>query len=162
MKRLIFALLLLISTSANLFAGERDWHLGLSPMLLANPDTRSLRYGTTISLEKELSGRKFMEFNIMATANEKTKDLVQDSELLAMAYYKPVLTLGKNTYSLFRLGGTLGFGSKGLLFGVGAGFEYDIILRNRMKIFISQDNILVFRGDDRFSSAISIGLKLPL
>lgn len=161
MKRYLF-LLLILPYSLGLWAGENDWHIGLSPSLLFNPHTRTIRQAGVLSLEKQLSGRKAMEFSLLASANRGTEDFIKESELLLLAHYKPVLTLGKNTYSHFKLGGNLGFASQGLLFGISAGFEYNIVFRNRIKLFFSQDNILVFRGDDRFSSGISIGLKLPL
>lgn len=161
MKHLLMVLVSLVSFLPS-WAGEKDWHLGVAPTILANPHTRTLRYGGLISLEKQLGGRKAMEFAFMATGNSQTKNIVKDTELLLLGYYKPVLSMGKNSYSHFKLGANLGFGQRGLLFGVGAGFEYNIVFRNRTKLFISQDNILVFRGEDRFSCGLSVGLKLPL
>lgn len=158
MLSLLFALLSILPS----WAGEGDWHIGLSPSALFNPSSRTFRYGAAVSLEKQLRGRKTMEFGLLATGHKGMEDVIKESELLLTGYYKPVLSLGKNTYSLLKFGANLGFGSRGLLFGVGAGFEYNIVLRNRIKFFISQDNILVFRGDDRFSSGLSLGIKLPL
>lgn len=161
MKHLLMLLITLGSFLPS-WSGEQDWHIGIAPTALLNPHTRTLRYGGLITLEKQLGGRKAMEFSFMATGNSQTKSIIKDTELLWLGYYKPILSMGKNSYSHFKIGANLGFGHRGLLFGVGAGFEYNIVFRNRTKLFISQDNTLVFRGEDRFSCGVSIGLKLPL
>lgn len=160
--RQVLLCLFVICSSLILKAGEHDWHLGLSPSVLLNLRSRTVRYGGSISLEKQISSRRAIEFNLMATGKRNMGNLIKNSELLLQGYYKPILSLGKNSYSHFKFGPNLGFGPRGLLFGLGAGFEYNIVFRNRVKFFISQDNILVFRGYDRFSSGISLGLKLPL
>lgn len=161
MKKQLSILLILISFFSS-WAGESDWHLGFTPTALFNPHSRTLRYGAHLSLEKQLRGRKAMEFGILATGHPRMQNILKESELHLTGLYKTILSLGKNSYSHFKFGANLGVGSRGLLFGLGAGFEYNIVLRNRVKLFISQDNILVFRGDDRFSCGIGIGLKLPL
>lgn len=161
MKKYILILFIFTLLFPTVHAGERDWHFGFSPATFFNPSSRTLRYGGVISLEKQLHGRNFMEYSLTATGNNQTKDFLKESELIFAGYYKPVMNLGKNSYSLFKLGPNMGFGKR-FLFGFGAGFEYDIILKSRIKLFISQDNLLVFRGDDRFSCGVSIGIKLPL
>lgn len=161
MKQAILCIALLLCIP-NLWAGEHDWHLGISPTVLFNPHSKTIKYGTGISLEKQIAQRRAIEFGVLASVNPQDKEPVKNSEILFTGYYKPILSLGKNSYSLFKLGTNIGVGNQGLLFGVGAGFEYNIVLRNRIKIFIAQDNLLVFRGNDRFSMGLSLGLKLPL
>ena len=160
MKYLIFFSLLLLTLLPSK-AGENDWYIGSSGHVLFNPSSRAVRYGASISLEKQLDGRKYIEFSLLATGYPKS-NLVKESELILQGYYKPLLSLGKNSYGVLKLGPNLGFGSIGILFGMGAGFEYDVILKNGIKLYISQDNLLVFRGDDRFSCGLSAGIRLPL
>lgn len=160
MKYLIlFSLLLLTLLPSK--AGENDWYVGSSGHVFFNPASRAVRYGASISLEKQLDGRKYIEFSLLATGYPQS-NLIKESELILQGYYKPLLYLGKNSYGVLKLGPNLGFGSIGILFGMGAGFEYDVILKNGIKLYISQDNLLVFRGDDRFSCGLSAGIRLPL
>lgn len=160
MKYLLFFSLLLLTLLPSK-AGENDWYIGSSGHVFFNPSSRAVRYGASISLEKQLDGRKYIEFSMLATGYPNS-NLIKESELILQGYYKPLLSLGKNSYGVLKVGPNLGFGSIGILFGMGVGFEYDIILKNGIKLYISQDNLLVFRGDDRFSCGLSAGIRLPL
>ena len=160
MKYLILFCLLFLSLLPSR-AGENDWYIGSSGYVLFNPSSRAARYGASLSLEKQLEGRKYIEFSLLATGYPH-RNLIKESELILQGYYKPILSLGKNNYGVLKLGPNLGFGSIGLLFGVGVGFEYDVILKSGIKLYISQDNLLVFRGDDRFSCGLSAGIRLTL
>lgn len=162
MKKYILLSFILTLLLPTVQAGEKDWHIGLSPTVLLNPNSRTFRYGGSISLEKQLKSRNLMEFNLWMTGDKQTKDILKDSEIILSGYYKPVMSLGKNSYSLFKWGPSMGFGQSGFLFGVSAGFEYDIVFKSRVKMFISQENSLLFRSANRVSCGLSIGFRIPL
>jgi len=103
----------------------------------------------------------FIEVTLLGTVHPN-RDLLKESELVLQGYYKPLLSLGKNSYGLLKVGPNVGFGSIGVLFGAGVGFEYGVVFKSGLKFFIAQDNLLVFRGDDRFSSGVSAGIRIPL
>lgn len=160
MKHILFFSLMFLSFFSAL-AGENDWYVTPSGHVLFNPTSRVVRYGASMSLEKQIGGHKHIEVALLATGYPNS-NLFKESELIMQGYYKPLLSLGKNSYGAVKFGPNLGFGSLGFLFGLGVGFEYDVVLHNGLKLYISQDNLLVFRGDDRFSSGLSAGIRLPL
>ncbi len=79
-----------------------------------------------------------------------------------LGYYKPSIYLGKNDNAYISFGGNLGSGAKGITFGLNLSLEYAYTFRNRVKLFISQDNLLVFRTDNLLISGVSVGIKIPL
>lgn len=157
---ILFSLLFLLG-ALRASAGENDWYVGTSGGAFFNPSSRTIRYGAALSLEKQLSGRNFIEVTLLGTVHPN-RDLLKESELVLQGYYKPLLSLGKNSYGLLKVGPNVGFGSIGVLFGAGVGFEYGVVFKSGLKFFIAQDNLLVFRGDDRFSSGVSAGIRIPL
>lgn len=144
-------------------AGENDWHLHLSPTYFINPLARNLIQGGQIGLEKELSRRRLTGFSLVVRdPNLYGQGTFKSAEYSLMGYYKPPIYLGKNDNMYVSFGGNIGSGFKGFTFGLNLGLEYEITLRNRMKLFIAQENLLVFRSSDLLISGLSIGLKVPL
>ncbi len=157
---LVFSLL--FGYQNNVFAGNRDWHIGISPSVYVNPFSRNVLYGLGINLEKEISHRNYWGISLLTYDVDISSSFFKDCEYNLLCYWKPMLSIGKNNYSTLKFGGNIGSSNKGITFGLNAGIEYNIVLRNRIKFFISQDNLLVFRGNETFLSSLSIGLKIPL
>lgn len=144
-------------------AGENDWHIYFSPTYYLNPLNRTVLQGGQIGFEKELTRRRMAGFSLVVrdpTLYNQGSFKTADYSLLG--YYKPSIYLGKNDNAYISVGGNLGSGSKGITFGLNLSLEYAYTFRNRIKLFISQDNLLVFRTDNLLISGISAGIKIPL
>ena len=149
--------------SVNLYAGENDWYMLFSPSCFVNPLQRHSLQGVQLGFEKELSGRNITGFSVFGRSKQLYRKAdFKDAEYSLVGYYKPSVATGKNSNLYVSVGGNVGSGSKGVTFGLNLGFEYNLTLPNRMKVFVSQDNLLVFRSDDRLISGLSIGVKIPL
>lgn len=159
---LIIAIIALL-TCQNSQAGENDWHLYLSPTYFVNPLARHLLQGGQVGFEKELSRRRLVGFAIVARdPSLYSERSFKTAEYSLAGYYKPPLYLGKNDNLYISFGGNMGSGFKGFTFGLNLGLEYEISLRNRVKLYIAQDNLLVFRSENLLVSGLSLGIKIPL
>lgn len=104
-----------------------------------------------------------MELNLWMTKDKRTKDILKDSEIILTGYYKPVMSLGKNSYSLFKWGpSTQDSVNPDSSSDYQPAGEYDIVFKNRVKMFISRENNLLFRSANRFSCGLSIGFRNSL
>ncbi|TFH94900.1 hypothetical protein [Porphyromonas levii] len=163
MKHLIIIIATLLLLAVPMRAGENDWHIYFSPTYYLNPLNRTSLQGGQIGFEKELTRRKMAGFAVVVRDpvlyNQGT---FKTADYSLLGYYKPSIYLGKNDNAYISVGGNLGSGSKGITFGLNLSLEYAYTFRNRMKLFISQDNLLVFRTDNLLISGISAGIKIPL
>lgn len=161
--RIIIVAIVILLFNITMQAGENDWHAYLSPSYFLNPLARNTLQGGQIGFEKELSRRRLTGFSIIVRDKELfSKASFSKAEYSLLGYYKPALYLGKNDNLYFGIGANIGSGNKGFTFGLNLGLEYSITFRNRMKIFIAQDNLLIFRSENLLISGVSVGLKIPL
>ena len=162
LKSILLALVLLCA-SLPMKAGENDWYLFLSPTYFLNPLQRTTFQGVQLGFEKQLSRSSIAGFTVFAREKALyTKGTFATAEYSLAGYWKPNIAIGKNSDLYLSMGGNVGSGRIGITFGLNLGLEYDITLFNRVKLFIAQDNLLVFRSDERLISGISIGVKIPL
>lgn len=160
---IIVTIVMLLCSTTTMRAGENDWHLYFAPSYYLNPLARNTLQGGQIGFEKEFSHRRIAGFALTVREHELfEKATFKTAEYSLSGYYKPSLYLGKNDNFYLSMGGNIGSGNKGFTFGLNLGLEYSITFRNRMKLYFSQDNLLVFRSDNLLISGFSIGLKIPL
>lgn len=161
-KILFIAVLALVSTTMK--AGDNDWYFFLSPSYYINPLARKLHQGLSIGFEKEISRRQVAGFSLVAREKSLyTQGTFAIADYSLTGFYKPALWSGKNDNIHLSMGGNIGSGkSKGFTFGLNLGLEYSITFRNRMKLFVAQENLLVFRSDNLLISGLLIGIKIPL
>ena len=165
MKRLYILIVAIVAvvTCNTAKAGENDWHLFLSPNYFINPFARHFVQGGQIGFEKELSRRRLVGFSMVVRDTDLyNRGAFKTAEYSLIGYYKPSIYLGKNDNMYLSFGGNIGSARKGVTFGLNLAIEYEITLRNRLKFFIAQDNLLVFRSDNLLISGLSIGIKIPL
>lgn len=162
-KVLLIAVLTL-AISITMKAGENDWYFFLSPSYYINPIARNLHQGLSLGFEKEISRRQIAGFSIVAREKSLyTQGSFAIADYSLTGFYKSALWSGKNDNIHLSMGGNIGSGkSKGFTFGLNLGIEYSISLSNRMKLFVAQENLLVFRSDNLLLSGLSLGIKIPL
>lgn len=161
--KIIIAIVLASISIVSMRAGENDWHIYFSPTYYLNPLHRTSLQGGLIGFEKELTRRRMAGFAVVVRDpvlyNQGT---FKKADYSLLGYYKPSIYLGKNDNAYISFGGNLGSGAKGITFGLNLSLEYAYTFRNRVKLFISQDNLLVFRTDNLLISGVSVGIKIPL
>lgn len=154
---------LLVALALPMQAGVNDWYLWLSPGYYLNPLQRHGLGGVSVGLEKQISRANTAGLSVYTRDRDLyTAGNFDTAEYGLTGYWKPTLALWKNQDLYLSLGGNLGTGQSGVTFGLNLGLEYAITLYSGIKLFVAQDNLLVFRSDERLVCGLSVGVKIPL
>lgn len=164
MKKLAFVIVsLLFVTTA--FAGQGDEFFSLNGGFLFNSTLNA-----TLGYERELSYSDAMEF-YGEVGNRWEKDPVCGKvcrESFFKNYYwdggvayKKCLKRMKNSMFRLRLGPQMGAVRGSFFMAVECGFEYNVVLPNRVQLSVIQKNQVSFLHGDTFRNGLLVGLKIP-
>lgn len=166
MKKIFLVLIVTLSFSLKLFAGDGDKHLSIAGGWQYKNTVNAL-----VSLEFETKYHNSWEVYVdLSNAYAKCPDHNKidsksfwDYKTFGMGVaYKPTFWRGKNSTLRWRVGADIGANQKGFQASVDIGIEYNYALKNGMQLFMLQKNDFVFWTRDHFRNGLLIGLKIPL
>lgn len=165
--RLAVMVMLLTVTAANVQAGDRDRHLGLSAGVMY-----PRIFSATLHFDKETRYHNafeayadyFCQWDKCPTCNKVCSESFWKNRygLSFGAAYKPCVNRGRNSFGRVRIGADLGTNTRNFVLGVELGYEYVWTLRNGMQMALIQKNEVNFWAKPVFKNGLQIGVRIPM
>ena len=148
MKKLCLVIVSLLCVTTA-FAGQGDGYLSLNGGFLFNSTLNA-----TLGYERELSYTDALEFF------GEVGDRWEVDPVCGVAYKKCLKRMKNSTFRL-RLGPQMGAVKGRFFMALECGFEYNVILPNRVQLSVTQKNQVGFLHGDSFRNGLLVGLKIP-
>ena len=167
MKRLLIAIVAIVSMATTAFAGQKDGRVGVGVGLLYRNGLEA-----TISYEREGNNHNAWEF--FANGYLKWKDCESCGHVCPKSFwhnyrswgigaaYKPCVYRGRNNYGNIRVGASLGSDTHKFLAGIHAGYEHNYRLKAGWQLYWQVKTDLMIKGQDLFRTGVAIGFKIPV
>ena len=164
MKKIYLVMLsLMIAVGAS--AGEKDEYFRFEAGFLFNSTLNA-----TVGYERELSYTDALEF--FGEVGDRWEEDPVCGKVCRESFfknyywdggvaYKKCLKRMKNSTFRLRLGPQMGAVRGNFFMGVECGFEYNLVLPNRVQLSVTQKNQVSFLHGDTFRNGLLVGLKIP-
>ena len=164
MKKLCLVMVSLLCVTAA-FAGQGDGYLSLNGGFLFNSTLNA-----TLGYERELSYTDALEF--FGEVGDRWEEDPVCGKVCHESFfknyywdggvaYKKCLKRMKNSTFRLRLGPQMGAVKGRFFMALECGFEYNVILPNRVQLSVTQKNQVGFLHGDSFRNGLLVGLKIP-
>ncbi len=113
-------------------------------------------YSFDIELEYVKSNHNVLSYGVNGYKQKKKE------EYLAFIAWKPAISKSKNFITKWNMNFDMGHNRKDLIFGFGAGVEFQYHFKNHLILFVEHQYKALFFADDFWRNQTSVGIKFSL